>query len=367
MIKTLSPPNIAMVAPTFGSIGGQAVQAKVLADHLRLDRYTVEVVPINPPFPRGARWLKRLRYVRAVANEGLYLPTLRKLRRADVVHVTAASYGSFLLAPPPAIVAAHRWGKPILLHYSSVEADDYRANWGSLVHPWLKMVDAIVVSSAFLCGVFARHGYEAQVIHNVIAMDQFRYRPRDPLLPQFLSVRNFEAHHGVENTLVAFALIQTACPDASLTIVGHGSQEAELKHLGQALALRNVRFLGPVEPASMPAVYDTHSIFLNSSFVDNQPLSVLEAMATGMPVVSTGVGDIPNMIEDGESGTLVPPADPSALAKAAILLLEQPDRAHLMAQRAKESLVQYDWSTVGPAWAELYRRLATRFSEREVA
>jgi len=367
MIKTLHPPNIAMVAPTFGSIGGQALQAKVLADYLRLDRYTVEVVPINPPFPRGARWLKRLRYVRAVANEGLYLPTLRKLRRADVVHVTAASYGSFLLAPPPAIVAAHRWGKPILLHYSSVEADDYRADWGSLVHPWLKMVDAIVVSSAFLCGVFARHGYEAQVIHNVIAMDQFRYRPRDPLLPQFLSVRNFEAHHGVENTLVAFALIQTACPDASLTIVGHGSQEAELKHLGQALALRNVRFLGPVEPASMPALYDTHSIFLNSSFVDNQPLSVLEAMATGMPVVSTGVGDIPNMIEDGESGTLVPPADPSALAKAAILLLEQPDRAHLMAQRAKESLVQYDWSTVGPAWAELYRRLATRFSEREVA
>ena len=111
MIKTPRPPNIAMVAPTFGSVAGQAVQAKVLADHLRLDRYTVEVVPINPPFPRGARWLKRLRYVRTVANEGLYLPTLRKLRRADVVHVTAASAWSFLLAPLPAIVAAHRWGR----------------------------------------------------------------------------------------------------------------------------------------------------------------------------------------------------------------------------------------------------------------
>jgi glycosyltransferase involved in cell wall biosynthesis len=150
-------------------------------------------------------------------------------------------------------------------------------------------------------------------------------------------------------------------------MVGQGSQEAELKHLAQALALRNVRFLGPVEPASMPALYDAHSIFLNSSFVDNQPLSVLEAMASGMPVVSTGVGDIPNMIEDGESGTLVPAADPSAMAKAARVLLEQPGRARLMAQRAKESLVQYDWSTVGPAWAETYRRLATRFSEREVA
>ena len=117
----------------------------------------------------------------------------------------------------------------------------------------------------------------------------------------------------------------------------------------------------------MPALYDAHSIFLNSSFVDHQPLSVLESMASGMPVVSTGVGDIPNMIENGESGTLVPAADPSAMAKAAMLLLEQPDRALLMAQRAKESLVQYDWSTVGQAWAETYRRLATRVSKREVA
>jgi glycosyltransferase involved in cell wall biosynthesis len=367
MIKTQRPPNIAMVAPTFGSVGGQAVQAKMLADQLRLDRYTVEVVPSNPPFPRGARRLRRLRYVRTTAHEGLYLPTLRKLRRADVVHVTAASYWSFLLAPLPAIVAAHRWGKPILLHYFCGEADNHLAAWGSLVHPWLKMVDAIVVSSVFLRDMFARHGYEAQVIHNVLDTGQFTYRRRDPVLPEFLSVRNFEPHYGVEHTLVAFALIQTAFPHASLTIVGQGSQEAELKHLGHALALRNVRFVAPIEPASMPALYDAHSIFLNSSFVDNQPLSVLEAMASGMPVVSTGVGDIPNMIADGESGTLVPVADPSAMAKAVTLLLEQPDRALLMAQRAKESLVQYDWSTVGPAWAETYRRLARTVSEREVA
>jgi glycosyltransferase involved in cell wall biosynthesis len=360
-------PKIAMVAPSLGILGGQAVQAKVLADHLRLDGYDVQHVPINPPFPRGAGWLKRLRYIRTVANEGLYLPTLRKLRSADVVHVTSASYWSFLLAPLPAIVAARRWGKPILLNYHSGEADDHLAHWGSLVHPWLKMVDKIVVPSVFLKHVFARHGYEAEVIHNVVDTADFRYRERVPLVPEFLSVRNFEPHYGVENTLVAFAMIQTTFPAATLTIAGLGSQEAELKHLAQALGIRNVRFLGPVEPAAMPALYDAHSIFLNSSFVDNQPLSILEAMASGMPVVSTGVGDIPNMIEDGESGTLISTADPSALARAATLLLEQPDRAVLMAQRAKESLMRYDWANVGPAWAETYRRLAFSSTDREAA
>jgi glycosyltransferase involved in cell wall biosynthesis len=362
-----SRPKIAMVAPSLGILGGQAVQAKVLADHLRADGYAVELVPINPPFPRGAGWLKRLRYIRTVANEGLYLPTLRKLRSAEVVHVNSASYWSFLLAPLPAIVAARRWGKPILLNYHSGEADDHLANWGSLVHPWLKMVDKIVVPSLFLRDVFARHGYEAEVIHNVIDTGRFRYRERLPLLPEFLSVRNFEPHYGVEYTLIAFAMIQTVFPAASLTVAGQGPQEPELRHLAQALSLRNVRFIGAVEPASMADLYDSHSVFLNSSFVDNQPLSVLEAMASGMPVVSTPIGDIPNMVEDGESGTLVRVGDPYAMAKAATLLLQQPERAALMAARAKESLMQYDWSKVGRAWADTYRRLASASPNKEAA
>lgn len=367
MIMSHSPLKIAMVAPSLGTINDQAVQPKVLADCLRAEGHEVQVVPVNPPFPRGAGWIKRLRYLRTVANEGLYLPTLRKLRSADVVHIASASYWSFLLAPLPAIIAARRWGKPILLNYHGGEADDHLAHWGSLVHPWLKMVDKIVVPSMFLRDVFARHGYQAEVIHNVLETGQVRYRERVPLLPEFLSVRNFKPHYGVEYTLLAFAMIQTEFPAASLTLAGEGPQEAELKHLAQALGLRNVRFVGSVDPVSMMQLYDTHSILLNASFVDNQPLSVLEAMAVGMPVVSTGVGDIPNMIQDGESGTLVPIGDPSAMAKAGTLLLEQPDRAALMARRAKESLLRYQWSNVGPEWARMYRRLASISSTTEAA
>ena len=241
MTADLRPLKIAMVAPSLRLVGGQAVHTKVLADHLRADGYDVQLVPINPPFPRGAGWVKRLRYVRTVANERLYLPTLRKLRSADVVHVASASYWSFLLAPFPAIVAARRWGKPIVLNYHSSEADDHLANCGSLVHPWLKMVDKIVVPSVFLKDVFGRHGYRAEVIHNVVDTAAFHYRERVPLLPECLSVRHFEPRYGIEDTLLAFAMIQTAFPAASLTIAGRGPQEAELKHLAQALALRNVQ------------------------------------------------------------------------------------------------------------------------------
>jgi len=355
-------PLIAMVAPSLDSLGGQAMQARLLADRLRSEGYEVDVVPIDPPFPSGAGWLKRVRFVSTVANESLYLPSLARLRRADVVHVYAASYWSFLLAPVPAIVAARGMNKPILLNYHGGEADDHLAHWGSFIHPWLKRVDEIVVPSVFLADVFARHGYRARVIPNVVETKRFSYRPRVPLLPDFLSMRRFEPHRGVEETLIAFALLQTTMSQATLTVAGQGPQESELKHLAEALALRNVRFIGPVDPADVPALMDRHSIFLNSSIVDNQPLSLLEAMASGMPVVTTGVGDIPNMIDDGESGSLVPVGDPAAMAKAAMLLLERPERALLMAQRARESLERYRWAAVASAWADVYQRLADRSS-----
>lgn len=351
-------PHIALVAPTLGILGGQAVQAKAVTEHLHSDGYHVDFVPINPRFPRGAGWLKRLRIVRTFVNEGLYLSSLGRLRHADIVHILSASYWSFLLAPVPAILAARRLKKPIILNYHSGEAADHLAHWGARVHPWLKMVDEIVVPSVFLQDVFARYGYRAQVIHNVIDTRRFRYRRRVPLPPTFLSVRNFEPHYGVEDTLLAFALLRTTFPAATLTIAGLGPQEPELKHLADALALRNVRFIGPVDPAMMPALYDAHSIFLNSSLVDNQPLSVLEAMASGMPIVSTAVGDIPNMIEDGLSGTLVPAGDPAAMAKAATHVLRWPERSLLMTQRAKESLARFAWGSVGPAWTDLYLRLS---------
>lgn len=362
-----SLPTIAMVAPTLNILGGQAVQAKLLAEQLRGQGYDVQFVPIDPPFPHGIRWLKRARFVRTVANELLYVPSLTKLRHADIVHVYSASYWSFLLAPLPAMLMARRLGKPVLLNYHSGEAADHLGRWGSLIHPWLRMADEIVVPSKYLQGVFAAHGYRARVIYNTIDTSRFRYRPRSPLRPQFLSVRNLEAHYGVEQTLIAYALLKTTFPEATLTVAGIGSQERDLRQLCQALGLTDVHFLGRVEPEAMPALYDSADIFLNSSYIDNQPLSLLEAMASGMPIVTTGVGDIANMMGEGAYGSLVQTGDPAAMAKAATVLLEQPERALLMAQRARQALGQYAWPSVSAQWAQVYEELQRRPHVRHAA
>src|SRR5262249_1842359 len=160
-------------------------------------------VPINPRFPLGMRWLRRYPFVRTCVNEALYLPSLLRLGRADVVHVFSASYWSFLLGPIPAVLAGRAWGARVVLHYHSGEAEDHLARWGALVHPWLRLVDEIVVPSAYLSEVFARFGYRTRVIPNIVDTARFRYRDRMPLRPRVVSTRNLEPYYRIDTVIEA--------------------------------------------------------------------------------------------------------------------------------------------------------------------
>jgi len=347
--------GIGLVAASLDILGGQGVQAVALAAALRREGVDVRFIPIDPPFPPGLRWLRRVPCARTVLNQALYLPGLAGLRRVDVAHLFSASYWSFLLGPVPAIVAARALRKRVVLHYHSGEAEDHLARFGPLVHPWLRLVDEIVVPSDYLRRVFERHGYRPRVIRNVVDTSRFRYRDRIPLRPRLLSTRNFEPHYRVENTLKAFAILRRRHPDATLTLAGYGSQEARLRRLADALGTGGIHFVGRVEPPSVPALYDRADIFLNSSVVDNQPVSILEAFASGLSVVTTATGDIPAMLRGGEAGLLVPAGDPAAMADAVAGLLENPDRALRMARRGRDEAREYGWTRVREAWDAVYR------------
>lgn len=353
--NAISALRIAIVAPSLDILGGQGVQARSLAQALVKEGFEVMFIPVNPRFPRGLRWLRRIPLARTVLNQCLYLPKLFKLRHADVVHVYSASYWSFLLAPAPAIVVSRWFGKPVILNYHSGEAEDHLAKWGMRVHPWLRRVDKIVVPSTYLQNVFARHGYHAQVVRNIIDTSCFHYRERSQLKPRLLSNRNLEAHYAVDTTLKAFALLRKQWPQARLKIAGYGSERARLEEWVRSERLDGVEFVGRIEPEAMPRLYDEADIFVNSSAIDNQPISILEAFAAGLPVVSTPVGDIPAMMRNQQNGTLVPRDDPAAMAAAITSLLDAPGEAVTMARRARDEAEQYTWAQVGSAWMDLYR------------
>ncbi|MEX2334359.1 MAG: glycosyltransferase family 4 protein, partial [Pseudohongiella sp.] len=147
--------RVAVIAPGLDILGGQGIQAAALVEALRGEGFEIDFIPMNPTFPGGLRWLRKLPYLRTLLNQVLYRWSLKRIARVDIVHLFSASYWSFLLAQVPAIKASRQYGKPVILNYHSGEADDHLRNWGKRVHPWLAMVNRIVVPSVYLKQVIA--------------------------------------------------------------------------------------------------------------------------------------------------------------------------------------------------------------------
>jgi len=356
-------PRIIIVAASLDILGGHGVQASSLVEALAGDGIPVAWLPINPRFPPGLRWIRRWPYLRTLVNQALYLPSLLRLRHADIVHAFSASYASFLLAPMPAMLMGRLMRRRVILHYHSGEAADHLARWGVFVHPWLKLADEIVVPSQYLASIFAAHGHATRVIPNVVSLTRFRYRDRSPLRPRLLSTRNLEPYYRVDVILEAFARLQSRLPDATLTVAGYGSEEARLKRM----ATRGVRFVGRVEPAEMPDLMESADVFLNASVVDNQPVSILEAFAAGLPVVSTPTGDISALVRHGQTGLLVPENEPDALAAAVLALFERPSDALEMARAARREVRRFTWAAVRSDWLDVYAGVDNPHVAREVS
>ena len=368
------PIRVAIVAASLRILGGQPVQAKFLIDRWAGDpEIEAEFIPVNPAPPPPLDRLLRFKYVRTVVTQLWYWPLLlRRLPGADVVHVFSASYLSFILSPLPAVLVAKIFRRPVLLNYHSGEAPDHLAR--SRVARWVlrHLVDLNVVPSPFLQRVFASFRLPARVVANSIDRERFGWRPRDPLRPRLLSTRNFEPLYNVACTLRAFRRVQARWPEASLTLVGGGSQEGRLRALAATLGLRNVTFTGPVLPADMPAQYAAADIYVQTPAIDNMPLSVLEAFASGLPAVSTNVGGVPSILTDGVEGLLAEDDDDAQVAGCVLKLLDDPEHARRLARAAYESCARYSWETIRLEWLDAYRaavgqRTGTAGAAAEVA
>lgn len=350
--------RIAIVAASLRILGGQAVQAQRLLDGWRDDQnIRAWLVPINPVPPGRLEALVRVKYLRTVVTQLLYWPLLlRELRRADVVHVFSASYSSFVLSPLPAIIVAKLFGKPVIVHYHSGEAPDHLRR-SALARWTLQRVNRNVVPSIFLRDVFAGFDIRADVVPNTIDLHRFSYRVRDPLQPRLLSTRNLEPLYNVACMLRAFRRIQARYPDATLTVVGHGSEARRLETLADDLGLRNVNFTGPVAPDAIHRYYTDADIYVQTPSIDNMPNSVTEAFASGLPVVATRVGGVPEILTHGVHGLLAGENDDEAIAAHVLHLLAHPDEARRMAAAAHDSCAGGEWSRVREAWLAVYQSL----------
>ncbi|HEV2417892.1 MAG TPA: glycosyltransferase [Terriglobia bacterium] len=357
------PMQVAVVAPSLRYTGGQSAQAILLLEKWKGDaEVQTRFIPADPDFPGILTWTQKIPLLRTIVRTPLYLAALwHGLKGADVAHVFSASYWSFLLAPFPALAIAKLRGVKVLLNYHSGEAKDHLSRWRSAL-PILRRADCLVVPSNYLGDVFREFGLHARVVPNAVDESQFKYRLRQPLEPRLVCTRGFGAYYRVDHVVRAFARVQQAFPEATLSLPGVGPEEAGVRSLVEELRLSRVDFPGAVAREQMGLYYDRADIFINASWLDNMPLSILEAFASGTPVVSTAPEGIRYLVRHEQTGLLCEPNDWEALAANVIRLLGDPALAVRLSQNAYEESKKYRWETVRSQWLEVYSLLLGRES-----
>ena len=352
--------RVAIVAASLCYVGGQSVQADLLLRHWKNDlEIEATLIPIDPFLPRAVAWAEHIPVLRTFARQPFYLWRLWwELKEADIVHIFSASYWSFLIAPAPALWIARLRRKKVIIHYHSGEARDHLQR-SRIARAILAKADRLVVPSGYLVRVFQEFGLEAQAVPNMVDLRQFSFRQRRPLHPHLICTRGFYPYYCVDVVVRAFAEVKEKFPDARLDLVGGGPLERDIRNLVREIKLTGVDFKGIAVHSEIARFYDQADIFINASRLDNMPVSVLEAFASGTPVVSTAPEAMPYLVDHQHTGLLSAPGDKSALAQNVIRVLQDSELANRLISNSRQQLPRYSWPAVREKWLEVYRALTS--------
>jgi glycosyltransferase involved in cell wall biosynthesis len=353
---TLDGLRIALVGPLPPPEGGMANQTLQLGELLRGEGAQVTIVRVNAPY--RPRWIGGAHWIREPFRLVPYLAELwRVSRQVDVVHIMANSGWSWHLVAAPAVWIAKIAGVPSIVNYRGGEAEAFLQRSANVVLPTLRRASGLAVPSGFLQQVFGRRGVHSDIVPNIIDIERFRpgTAEQKPAFPHLVVARSLEGIYDIPTALRAFSLIRNGVPTAKLTIAGSGPELEALQSLSSELEIRQaVEFCGRLDRARMAELYRSATVVMNPSRVDNMPNSVLEAMASGVPLVTTDAGGIPFIVRDDVTGLVVRAGDFAAMAGAVLRVLNDGQCAQRLRDAALNEVQQYTWPRIRQQWAAVY-------------
>lgn len=349
--------HIGLIGPLPPPFGGMANQTRQLSELLRSEGLTVSLVQTNTDY--RPRWVAGLPFLRAFFRLLPYLLSLWKVSgRCDLLHVMANSGWSWHLFAAPAIWIGKLRNTPVIVNYRGGEAASFLAKSSRVVGFSLNQASELIVPSGFLRAVFARFNIVATVVPNIVDLERFSCpSPHRPKRRHLLVARNLEPIYDNETAIRAFLTVHRKYPDATLTIAGSGPLADPLRKLADSLGLAGVvKFTGHLDREAMARAYQNADIAINPSLIDNMPNSVLEALASGVPVVSTDVGGVPYIVNDGQTALLVPPNSPDAMAEAILKLMDSSVLPEQLINNGLAEVQKYTWQCVWPVLAKVYEQ-----------
>ena len=319
--------------------GGISIQVKLSQDLLREEGFIVDI------FSTTGSLIKRLFF---------YFWKLLKLsKRYDVLHIHACSYWGVYPLVLGVIVGRLRKKKIITTYHGGGAAAFFRKH-PRLVRFFLKRTDVNIVLSPFIGNIFDEFKIPYVIIPNILQLKENNYIDRKEIRPRFISVRTLLPLYNVGCIIKAFELVIQTCPEATLTILSDGEMRTELELFVKERHISGVTFVGQVKNTDIYSYLNENDVFVSAPLIDNQPVSILEAFCSGLLVISSNVGGVPYMVEDGKTGCLFPSNNHQAMAEKMILAVKNQEDSINMTKNAYKELEKYSWAAIRKQLLPIY-------------
>lgn len=291
----------------------------------------------------------------------MLITTWRQRRRYQVAQVDVFSGHAFLWAEA-VCWTLRRAEKPYVLSLHGGYLPDYANRWPQRVRRLLDSAATVTTPSPYLLQRLRSCREDLRLVPNPLDVREFRFRLRGRPATRLIWVRAF---HRLYNPMLApkvVACLVREFPEIRLVMIGPDKGDGSLqatKELARELGVAgNIEWPGAVPRADIPRWLDQHDIFLNTTNADNTPVSVLEAMASGLCIVSTNVGGIPYLLDAEAEALLTPADDPAAMAAAVRRILSDPPLAESLSHHARQKAERFDWAAILPQWDTVLRSAA---------
>ncbi len=341
-------PSILLVGNFLSSCGLSRSVGEDMAEHLMVAQWRVLTTSSKPG--RMARLLD------------MAITTWRRKHEYEIAQVDVFSGPSFLWAE--IITGLLRWvGKPVVLTLHGGHLPVFAQQRPRRVTRLLNKAQAVTAPSPFLYEQMKPYRSDLVLLPNAIDLAHYMFRLRSRPQPRLIWLRAF---HQIYNPSLApriLAQLVNEFPDIQLIMVGPDKRDGSLletQRVAAALGVaERIEYPGRVAKSDVPLWLNKGDIFLNTTHIDNTPISVMEAMACGLCVVSTNVGGLPYLLTDEQDALLIEPDDVEQGAAAIHRILSQPDLAAHLSQNAYHKVRQFDWPIVLKQWQELLLSLCT--------